>query len=66
MYELQAPDGYTILEQEKIITDYDTEHLKTDENGIQYYEIEVPNVNKDRQNTGDMHIKKSQPYRSRW
>lgn len=62
LYELQAPDGYTILEQEKIITDYDAEHLMTDENGIQYYEIEVPNVNKDRQNTGDMHIKKVNEY----
>lgn len=62
LYEVQAPDGYTILEQEKVITDYDQAHLKRDERGIEYYEIEIPNVNKDRQNTGDIHIKKLNEY----
>ena len=62
LYEVQAPDGYTILDQEKVITDYDLDHLKTDEKGIQYYEIEVPNVSKDRQNAADLHIKKLNEY----
>lgn len=62
LYEVQAPDGYTILEQEKVITDYDQAHLQRDEKGIEYYEIEIPNVNKNRQNTGDMHIKKLNEY----
>lgn len=62
LYELQAPDGYTILNQETVITDYDQAHLKRDERGIEYYEIEIPNVNKNRQNTGDLHIKKLDEY----
>lgn len=62
LYELQAPDGYTLLEQEKVIDDYDQEHLQRDERGIEYYEIEVPNVNKDRTNTADIHIKKLDEY----
>ncbi len=60
--EVQAPDGYTLLEQDKVITDYDQDHLVADEMGIQYYEIIVPNVSKDRQNTADIHIKKINEY----
>lgn len=62
LLETQAPDGYTILNNATTITDYDTAHLKKDEKGIEYYEIEIPNVNKNRQNTGDIHIKKTNAY----
>lgn len=58
IYELQAPDGYMIENHDTVITDYDQAHLKKDEHGIEYYEIVIPNANKDRVNTGDIHIRK--------
>lgn len=60
--EIQAPDGYTGLAEPLPITDYDQDHLVPGEGGVQYYEIVVPNANKDRVNTAEIHIKKVNEY----
>lgn len=62
LYEVQAPDGYTLIEQDTVLSGYDETNLKRDKNGIEYYEIEIPNANKKRQSTGDIHIKKLNEY----
>lgn len=59
LLETQAPDGYRIDGTgETIITDYTEANLRTDENGIKYYEIEISNTGLTTVNTGNIQIKK--------
>lgn len=58
--ETQAPVGYQKQGTgETEITDYTETNLQTDENGIKYYEIAIPNDSLTAEYTGDIQIKKT-------
>lgn len=57
--EVQAPAGYKISEKGWEITDYVQANIKTDTNGVQYYELVAENDSEEEiRNTADIRIKK--------